>query len=170
MTSFNVPLCEMWLVTLFQKLRRQPNTRISLTRSFIFPKTLVCVRLTHGIIGDGRSRMPFLPVAPHKCRFFVIKLATRPSMIIFVLIFFWFFFLTNSIYGDASFTWQASNREECPVVGWIGMLLLTQKTHVSIWKLKLFRYRWHYNKIHSTIMFSYRCATGWALLLRGTFF
>jgi hypothetical protein len=50
----NIPLF-VKLVTLFQKLRRQPNTRISLTRSFIFPKTLVSVRLTHGIIWDQIS-------------------------------------------------------------------------------------------------------------------
>lgn len=49
-TTLSLPLFEMWLVTLFQKLRRQPKTRISLTRSFILPKTLVSVRLTHGII------------------------------------------------------------------------------------------------------------------------
>lgn len=50
LTINDIPLLEMLLVTLFQKLRRQPNTRISLTRSFILPKTLVSVRLTHGII------------------------------------------------------------------------------------------------------------------------
>lgn len=33
-----------------QKFRRHPNTRISLTRSFMLPSTLVSVRLTHGII------------------------------------------------------------------------------------------------------------------------
>lgn len=33
-----------------QKFNRHPNTRISLTRSFMLPSTLVSVRLTHGII------------------------------------------------------------------------------------------------------------------------
>lgn len=46
----------MLLVTLFQKFKRQPNTRISFTRSFMLPSTLVSVRLTHGIIWD----QPFL--------------------------------------------------------------------------------------------------------------
>lgn len=34
----------------FQKFKRHPKTRISLMRSFILYKTLVSVRLTHGII------------------------------------------------------------------------------------------------------------------------
>lgn len=33
-----------------QKFSRHPNTRISLTRSFMLPSTLVSVKLTHGIM------------------------------------------------------------------------------------------------------------------------
>lgn len=42
-------------VRLFQKFRRHPNTRISLTRSFMLPSTLVSVRLTHGIIYEKHT-------------------------------------------------------------------------------------------------------------------
>lgn len=52
MVSLYIPLFVILLVTLFQKFKRQPNTRISFTRSFMLPKTLVSVRLTHGIIWD----------------------------------------------------------------------------------------------------------------------
>lgn len=47
----NIPfeLVKLW-PRLFQKLRRQPNTLISLTRSFMLPRTLVSAKLTHGII------------------------------------------------------------------------------------------------------------------------
>lgn len=120
-----IPLFEILLVTLFQKLRRQPNTRISLTRSFIFPKTLVSVRLTHGIIGDGRRL-----ISVHERLCFVIKLAPRP-LLTFSWFYCWsnFFSSRNSIYEEASFTWHSQQSIGVSRSRWIGMPLLT---HVSI--------------------------------------
>lgn len=51
-----VRLWPMW----FQKLRRQPKTFISLTRSFMLPMTLVSARLTQGIITATTTNVAWL--------------------------------------------------------------------------------------------------------------